>query len=1017
MQEDDNPAVMRPLLPLAMVEVVPLQLLPIGEEITGKGNDFETNGPNSPFLRGPTPPLSAPMIKLQLRQMTTEYLAIASRSKLTTPSLKIILDPKTEDEEHNEVESSQQLGSANSKHVRCFPASREIIGGDVIRANKNWAASWVSKDASVGSAQGKIPIVRLFSDDPTDWTNGVPCWIRGYASVISFVPEDESSEALLSKSMTDVDREITSETLAASGKRRPHRFANCAVVSGTMVRILPTIPAYVRNVEGRALIPEVATHSANAQTIKYEGVPSHTTHLSLFTELSGEIDTYQQCLIHPKTIDRHLTIEKNDEKLCAKKSDFVLSCHDEETVRGLLVRMRALLDQPVLIGTTEDAFTVCEGKKAKVYSRRRAIERLLSHKGVKADGLVEGTGGTMLESENQKKKKETSANAFGGLLQDGALTVHDPFRCSGKTVLVKTLARKVLKCSAVHTIDASTLFARHGARGADAALESLLHSVVLSAAVGGGKIVPGRRIPSNLPDESICIILDHLDTFVPPIMSGYGRSAGDPSLPALNSMVAYLTKLNKSLRELGRFPYPTKNPMYNLNGANGFVVPVRVCLVGVVSCDDDGGRKLLNSPGGSYTVLDVLGGNRYRLPQPSAKTRFEAFRRAFAEANIPLSKKALRELPVIAASVSNARGIAFPKVTGRLRDIVARRSGSSGEATVEDVRAAVATLTSDKSRGSALGVTFLSQTGCAASGVEGHTTGGDLFASVGGNTDAKIALEDALALDPRQRQMLSAFGLSPPIGVLLYGPPGTGKTLLARATVQALKSKSVIGGAFISIRASDIVRSEVGKSEKLVVSSFEMARANEPAVIFIDEFQALFTERGGTGSGRLASSLLQCMDDLSRWRDADSTVHRTGPDHNSESRRIVVLGATNVPWMVDKAFLRPGRFDRVVYVGLPNLEERESILKVYVSNMHINESEGSSNKDDLCRKMATETEGFSGADLSALCRMAAVRCVHEDIDVEQGVGEKHFDHAVKHDVKRSSDDDLLEQLSSWRPQR
>ena len=116
MQEDDNPAVMRPLLPLAMVEVVPLQLLPIGEEITGKGNDFETNGPNSPFLRGPTPPLSAPMIKLQLRQMTTEYLAIASRSKLTTPSLKIILDPKTEDEEHKR----QPLGSQSYVDYELF---------------------------------------------------------------------------------------------------------------------------------------------------------------------------------------------------------------------------------------------------------------------------------------------------------------------------------------------------------------------------------------------------------------------------------------------------------------------------------------------------------------------------------------------------------------------------------------------------------------------------------------------------------------------------------------------------------------------------------------------------------------------------------------------------------------------------------------------------------------------------------------------------------------------------------
>ena len=124
----------------------------------------------------------------------------------------------------------------------------------------------------------------------------------------------------------------------------------------------------------------------------------------------------------------------------------------------------------------------------------------------------------------------------------------------------------------------------------------------------------------------------------------------------------------------------------------------------------------------------------------------------------------------------------------------------------------------------------------------------------------------------------------------------------------------LINGSFISLKASDIVRAEVGKSEKLIVSSFETARKNSPSVVFIDEFQALFTSRdgentgGGKSSGRLASTLLQCMDDVTRWRDEDVNI---SSDISTKKDRVVILGATNAPWMVDKAFLRPGRFDRV----------------------------------------------------------------------------------------------------------
>ena len=146
----------------------------------------------------------------------------------------------------------------------------------------------------------------------------------------------------------------------------------------------------------------------------------------------------------------------------------------------------------------------------------------------------------------------------------------------------------------------------------------------------------------------------------------------------------------------------------------------------------------------------------------------------------------------------------------------------------------------------------------------------------------------------------------------------TGKTLLAKATAKLLRKENnrFGSGAFIPLNASDIICSAIGESEKLLTSTFESARKRAPSVIFIDEFQALFTSRdkgngsGTKGSGRLASTLLTLMDDLTQWRDANTAV---APDSSIEidDKRVVVLAATNTPWLVDGAFLRSGRFDRV----------------------------------------------------------------------------------------------------------
>ena len=130
-----------------------------------------------------------------------------------------------------------------------------------------------------------------------------------------------------------------------------------------------------------------------------------------------------------------------------------------------------------------------------------------------------------------------------------------------------------------------------------------------------------------------------------------------------------------------------------------------------------------------------------------------------------------------------------------------------------------------------------------------------------------------------------------------------------------------------------------------------------------------------------------------------------------EGKRVVVIAATNTPWMIDSAFLRSGRFDRVVHVGLPSLSERKSILQLHVEKMRVGERHNVRTINKLCEELSILTEGFSGADIAALCRAAAVRALGEGISVEG----HHFKDALKFDVFPSSDELLVKRLSLWRP--
>lgn len=614
--------------------------------------------------------------------------------------------------------------------------------------------------------------------------------------------------------------------------------------------------------------------------------------------------------------------------------------HDTETNQALKLRLSMLLSRPISIGSTEQAI--------RMFKRRRGVSHAMQKH------LDAYTGKTSTTSTPSPKKKQRRV--------DGALTLHSPQHAAGKTLLIQSIAAE-LECR-VHVIEAAPLMAKYGIRS-DAALETLFHSVVMSAAV---------------QHERICIVLDHLQAFGPP-----STKSMDASLPILTSMASYLATLTKSIQHRGEVPFPSKNPLYNLGGVNGRVLNVNLCVVGVVTCPDGDHKK------GPTDVLNLLCGGRYRLPDLTTQGRIRALSRALRD--VPLSEAATQQLPSLVASRVGLRGRDFGRVKFHL---LQQQKQSRKEASTEDVVAALSSVQQTKP---AQYEVVINANGDSA-------TTADPFSSVGGNTEAKVALQDALAMDPKRRQALQAFGMSPPAGVLLFGPPGTGKTLLARAVAKVLSSQTNgMGGAFFSLQASEIVRSEVGNSEKELVLAFETARANAPSVIFIDEFQALFTERSSGSGGQLASTLLHCMDDISHWEEGDKVV-------GNQSQRVVVMGATNTPWMIDSAFLRAGRFDKVVHVGLPAVADRNSILRVHIQRMRLKDTENE--LGPLCDMLAKQTDGFSGADLAALCRSAAVRCLRQQGD-DGVVDESHFTEALRDDVKATSSRELVDRLIEWRP--
>ncbi|RYY27841.1 MAG: AAA family ATPase [Sphingomonadales bacterium] len=224
---------------------------------------------------------------------------------------------------------------------------------------------------------------------------------------------------------------------------------------------------------------------------------------------------------------------------------------------------------------------------------------------------------------------------------------------------------------------------------------------------------------------------------------------------------------------------------------------------------------------------------------------------------------------------------------------------------------------------------------------------------VGGLDDAQMRLKEGVELPLKDPDAFRRLGIRPAKGFLLYGPPGTGKTLLAKAVAREAEAN------FIATKSSDLLSKWYGESEQQIARLFARARQVAPCVIFIDELDSLVPARGG-GMGepqateRVVNTILAEMDGL------------------EELQSVVVIGATNRPNLIDPALLRPGRFDELIYVGVPDAAGRERILKIQTEKMPLD-------KDVDLAAIAERTERYTGADLEDVVRRAGLVALRKSL--------------------------------------
>ncbi len=242
------------------------------------------------------------------------------------------------------------------------------------------------------------------------------------------------------------------------------------------------------------------------------------------------------------------------------------------------------------------------------------------------------------------------------------------------------------------------------------------------------------------------------------------------------------------------------------------------------------------------------------------------------------------------------------------------------------------------------------------------------WTDVGGLTEMKQELQEAVEWPLNKPEVFKRVGIRPPKGILLFGPPGCGKTMLARAVATEGEAN------FIAIKGPELFSKWVGESEKGIREVFRKGRMAAPSIIFFDELDSVVPRRGmGFGdsgvSERVLSQLLTEMDGIESLEN------------------VVVIGASNRPDIIDPAILRPGRFDRLIYVPAPDHATRLQIFKIHTKNMPLA-------RDVDLDQIASQAAGYSGADIEAVCREAGLVALRRDIEVKDVTGE-HFRDAIE----------------------
>ena len=236
------------------------------------------------------------------------------------------------------------------------------------------------------------------------------------------------------------------------------------------------------------------------------------------------------------------------------------------------------------------------------------------------------------------------------------------------------------------------------------------------------------------------------------------------------------------------------------------------------------------------------------------------------------------------------------------------------------------------------------------------------YEDIGGLKQQMLELREAVE-DPLLRPELYAkVGIEPPKGVLLVGPPGTGKTLMAKAVANATQA------TFIRLVGSELVQKYIGEGARLVRELFQLAKEKAPSIIFIDELDSVGARRldvATSGDREVQRTLMQLLSEL---------------DGFTPTSDIKIIGATNRPDILDDALLRPGRFDRIIDVGLPDVEGREQIFKIHLAHMNVDENVSA-------KKLAEMCDGVSGAEIKSICTEAGMLTIRDDRDM---ITEKDF---------------------------